>query len=98
MKQDQLNLYITLTSVCSVHSNSNVAMNTYSIRYSTMVDPSCSTSPAVQIYKMLTSGSEDLPLLTSFSSVAENSSSIWKEPVAYGIPNDTSIRRSATNS
>ena len=98
MKQDQLNLYITLTSVCSVHSNSNVAMNTCSIRYCTTVDPSCSTSAAVQIYQMLTSGSVDLPLLTSCSKAAENSSSIWKEPVAYDIPNDTSIRRSATNS
>ena len=79
-----------LTSACWVHSNVYGLDNIHCIRYLTAVDPFHSTSSAVHTYHHLTSGSEDIKLLSGFTGY---SSSIGKEPVSWSI-----IIRSATSS
>ena len=60
-----------LTSTGCVHSNMKVST------YITVVYSSCSSSPVVQKYCHLTSGSVEVPLATT----TRNSSFIWKVPV-----------------
>ena len=57
-----------------------------------MVDSLLSTSPPVQKYHTLTSGSVEVPLVTQ----AGNPSPIGKVPAPKDSPHFTSIRRSAT--
>ena len=57
-----------------------------------MVDSLLSTSPPVQKYHTLTSGSVEFPLATR----AGNPSPIGKVPAPKDSPHFTSIRRSAT--
>ena len=61
------------------------------VRYLTAVDSFLSTSPPVQKYHTLTSGSVEVPLVTR----AGNPSSLGKEPVPNGT-HFTSMRRSTT--
>ena len=61
------------------------------VRYLTAVNPILSTSPPVQKYHTLTSGSEEVPLLTC----AGNPSPIGKVPAPKDSPH-YGMRRSAT--
>ena len=87
-----ISLYVPLTSVCCIHSNVYGLGDIYCIWYLTAVDPTHSTSPAVQKYHHLTSGPIDFPPATGTG----KSSFIGEEPVPCSRV--TSIRRSATSS
>ena len=89
-----LQQHVPLTSACWVHSNVYGLGNIHCIRYLTAVGPLLSTSFALQTYIHLTSGSVEVQL----ASWTKNSSSIGEEPVPYGRPIFTNIRRSATSS
>ena len=91
--QHNIIIYVLLTSTCWVHSNVCGLLITLFIRYHTVVNSILSTSPPVQKYHHITSGSVEVPLPIT----ARNSSSIGKVPVPYGKPRFTSMRRSATN-
>ena len=82
---------ITLTIAYWVHSNVYGLGNIHCIRYHTTVDSFLSTSPPVQSYPHMTSGSVKVPL----GITARNSSFIGEEPVSFGI---NTIGRSATSS
>ena len=66
-----------LTRIGCIHSNKKF-MRLGSTRYMTAVNSICSTSPSMQKYAHLTSGSVEVPLV----STARNSSSIREEPVS----------------
>ena len=85
---------MSLTTASWVHSNVYGLVNILWIRYLTAVDPILSTSYTMQNYLHLTSGSVEIPRGTT----AANYRSIGKEPVPYGRPIVTSIKRSATSS
>ena len=88
-----LGLCWPLTSTYWVHSNVYGLGDIHCITYLTVVDPFHSTSSALQMYRHLTSTSED-NWLTSWT---EKPTFIGKIPVPYGIPHVTSIiRRLAT--
>ena len=72
-------VHILLTSACCVHSNVYSLGNIHWSSYLTAVDAIHRTSSAVQTYHHLTSGSVEIPLLTT----AGNSSSIGEEPVSF---------------
>ena len=82
-------MHHTLTCIVSVYTNVQSLVDIHCIRYLTAVNSIHSTSPPLQKYRHITSGSVEAPVATT----ARNSSSIRKVPVPYG----TRIRRSATN-
>ena len=86
--------HVPLTRAWWVHSNVYGLGNIHCIRYLTAVDPFHSTTSAVQTYHHLISGSVEIPLVNW----TRNSNSIGEEPVPYGRPIFTSIRRSAASS
>ena len=85
---------ILLTCACIVNSNVYGLGDFHCIRYLTAVDSIRTTSPPVQKYHHMTSGSVEVPLLTT----TRNSTSIREVPVPYSRSISTSIRMSATSS
>ena len=84
------NVHVPLTSACCVYSNIYGLSDIHCIRYLTVVNSIHSTSPPVQKYHHMISGSVHVPV----SSTTTNSSSIGEVPVPSDTPHGT---RLATN-
>ena len=88
-------MHVPLTCAFCVHSNVCALIITIFIRYNTVVNSILSTSPPLQKYHHMTSGSVEVPLDTT----AGNSSSIGKVPVAQGsLLKRISVRTSTARS
>ena len=73
-------IYVPLTSACCVHSNVYGLSDIQLIKYLTAVNSILSTSPPLQKYYHLISGSAEVPLVIA----GRNFSSIREEPIPKG--------------